>query len=109
MTAAFDERSSLDSLMQQAFIRFDCEERTLGRYDIGAAKRDPQRTKKRARVARTIENFRKVMSSENPPQTKQQAVEAVAPLLVLLLSVFFRQLAVEVIEWLWDKMQETKP
>lgn len=104
MTAAFDERYN-ETIFRQACLHFGCEERTLGRYDIGAAKRDPERTKKRKRLRATIDKFNAVMSGDNPPQTKEQAVEMVAPFLTLLLSVLFKQFAVMVIEWLWDQME----
>lgn len=104
MTAAFDQRYD-ETIFQQACLHFGCEERTLGRYDIGAARRDPQRTKKRQRLAETIQKFNEVMSSDNPPRTKQEAVEMVAPFLTLLLSILFKQFAIQVIEWLWDQMQ----
>jgi hypothetical protein len=45
------------------------------------------------------------MSSHDPPQTKQEAVEMVAPFLSLLLSFLVRQFAIQVIEWLWDQME----
>jgi hypothetical protein len=43
------------------------------------------------------------MNSDDPPLTKEQAVEMVAPFMTLLLSLFFKQLAVLVIEWLWER------
>ncbi len=105
MTAAFDQQYE-ETLFRQACLHFGCEERTLGRYDIGAARRDPQRTKKRKRLAETIDRFNSVMSSKYPPRTKQEAVEMVAPFLSLLLSFVFKQFAIQVIEWLWDQMQQ---
>lgn len=105
MTAAFDQQYE-ETLFRQACIHFGCEERTVGRYDIGAAKRDPERTKRRKRLAETINTFNAVMSSDNPPRTREEAVEMVAPFLTLVLSFLFRQFAIEVIEWLWDQMQQ---
>ena len=104
MTAAFDQRYD-ETIFRQACLHFGCEERTLGRYDIGAARRDPQRTKKRQKLAETIQKFNAVMSSGNPPRTKQEAVEMVSPFLTLLLSVLLKQFAIQVIEWLWDQME----
>ena len=100
MTAAYFER---DSLYDQACIHFGC-----AGYVRAFGKPDKKLLAKREKIDATLRRFRAVMSGTNPPQTKQQAVEAVAPLLVLWLSVFFRQLAIEVIEWLWEKTQETQ-
>jgi hypothetical protein len=94
-----------ETTFREACLHFGCEERTLGRFDIGAARRDPQRTKKRKHLAATIQKFDTVMSSDNPPRTKQEAVEMVAPFLTLILSILFKQFAIQVIEWLWDQME----
>jgi len=104
MSAADDHRYD-ETIFRQACLHFGCEERTLGRYDIGAAKRDPERTKKRKRLAQTIDRFNAAMSSDNPPRTKQEAVEMVAPFFSLLLSLVFKQFAIQVIEWLWDQLE----
>jgi hypothetical protein len=104
MTAAHDQRYD-ETIFRQACLHFGCEERTLGRFDIGAARRDPERTRKRKRLAETIAKFNAVMSSDNPPRTKQEAVEMVAPFLTMLLSMFLRQFGIEVIEWLWDQLE----
>lgn len=109
MTAAHQQRddsAKMNALFQQACFHFNCEERTLGRFDLNAAKRDPQRTKKRQRLAKIVDRYHEVMSGPNPPQTKQQAVEAIAPLVTLILSIFFRQFAIQVIEWLWDQLEQ---
>ncbi len=94
-----------ETIFREACLHFGCEERTSGRFDIGAARRDPQRTKKRKHLATTIQKFDVVMSSDNPPRTKQEAVEMVAPFLTLILSILFKQFAIQVIEWLWDQME----
>lgn len=104
MTAAFDERYE-ETIFRQACLHFGCEERTLGRYDIFAARRDPERTKRRKRLAEIIQKFNAVMSSDNPPRTKQEAVEMVSPFLTLLLSMLFKHFTIQVIEWLWDQME----
>lgn len=97
MTAAFDT----DSLYQRACIHFDCSPRAVSMFQ----KPDRERAKRRQNVARTIIRFNAAMSSTNPPRTKQEAVEMVAPFLSLLLSFFVRQFAIQVIEWLWDQME----
>jgi hypothetical protein len=69
------------------------------------AKPNKERAAKRKRIAKTIDRFRAVMSRPNPPRTKQEAVEAIAPLLTIILSMVFKQFAIEVIEWLWDQLE----
>lgn len=101
MTAAHDQRYD-ETIFRQACLHFKCEERTLGRYDIGASKRDPGRTKRRKRLKETIDRFNALMTGPNPPKTKQQAVKALSPFLAFLLSAFIRS----VIEWLWDQTQK---
>jgi hypothetical protein len=105
MTAAFDSRYD-ETIFRQACLHFGCEERTLGRYDIGAAKRDPQRTKKRKRLADTIAKFNAVMSSDNPPRTKDEAVKAMSPVVAYLLWSIFKMLVIQIIEWAWDRYAE---
>jgi hypothetical protein len=93
MTAAYFER---DTLFDQACIHFGCagSVRAFG-------KPDRKLVAKREKIDSTLRRFRAVMSSANPPQTKQQAVKALSPIFVWLLSAFIREL----IEWLWDQTQ----
>lgn len=101
MTAAFEQRAEFDSLYQQACIHFQCEERVSG-----AGKRSSKNRVKREKIHNTMARFHAAMSSPNPPATKEKAVEAIAPLISLLLSLFLKQLIVQVIEWLWDQVHE---
>ena len=95
-----DMHSGPDTLFTLACYHFDCGQLAFGRH-----KEKPERTKKRKRLKTTLDKFRAVMSGPNPPQTKEQAVQAIAPLLVLLLSVLWKQFAIMVIEWLWEQSQ----
>lgn len=98
MTAAFLER---DSLYDQACFHFECSPKAVSMFQ----KPDRKAARKRDQIGNTIDTFRKVMWSSNPPRTKQEAVEMVAPFLTMLLSFFVRQFAIQVIEWLWDQME----
>lgn len=98
MTAAFFER---DSLYDQACFHFECSPKAVSMFQ----KPDRKAARKREQISRTLEKFRKVMSSPNPPRTKEQAVEMVAPFLTLILSMLLKQFAIQVIEWLWDQME----
>lgn len=106
MTAAFlqrddeDMHSGPDTLFTLACYHFGCSHVAYGRQ-----KEKAERTKKRRRLKSTLDKFRTVMSGPNPPQTKEQAVEAIAPILALLLSMVWKQFAVMVIEWLWEQSQ----
>jgi hypothetical protein len=68
-------------------------------------KRDKAKTKKRDRVTDAMLGFRSVMNGANPPKTREEAVRAVGGITALLLSYLIRQLAVMVVEWLWDRLQ----
>lgn len=108
MTAAFHQRESWltgrwDGIYQHAIDYFDCRMYATGETSRG--KEGKRRAKKQETIHATIDRFRDVMNSGNPPRTKQEAVEMVAPFLTLLLSMLFKQLAVQVIEWLWDQME----
>ena len=98
MTAAYFER---DTLFDQACIHFGC-----AGYVRAFGKPDKKLVAKREKIDTTLRRFRAVMSSASPPKTQQEAVEAIAPILTRLLSMFLRQLVVEVIEWLWDQTQQ---
>ena len=98
MTAAFFER---DSLYDHACFHFECSPKAVSMFQ----KPDKRAARKRNQIANTIDQFRKAMSSDNPPRTKQEAVEMVSPFLTLLLSMLFKQFAIQVIEWLWDQLE----
>jgi len=73
---------------------------------MAVASRDiSRRLSKRDKVSKIVERYFAVMNGDDPPLTKEQAVEMVAPFMTLLLSLFFKQLAVLVIEWLWERTQ----
>ena len=95
MTAAF-LNNDIYQIESEAWKHFQCQPLAAGR-DI------PKRMGKRDKVSRIVEKYFAVMNSDNPPLTKEQAVEMVAPFMTLLLSLFFKQLAVMVIEWLWER------
>lgn len=103
MTAAF-LTAPWDSLEQECQKHFDCEAVAEG-FNDNSGGRIGRRRDKRVRISKTFERFRKVMAGPNPPRTKQEAVRAVGGIGALLLSYLFRQLAVMVAEWLWDRLQ----
>jgi hypothetical protein len=95
MTAAF-LNNDIYQIESEAWKHFQCQPLAAGR-DI------PKRMGKRDKVSRIVEKYFAVMNSDDPPLTKEAAVEMVAPFMTLLLSLFFKQLAVMVIEWLWER------
>ena len=95
MTAAF-LNNDIYQIESEAWKHFQCQPLAAGR-DI------PKRMGKRDKVSRIVEKYFAVMNSDNPPLTKEQAVEMVSPFMTLLLSLFFKQLSVLVIEWLWER------
>jgi hypothetical protein len=95
MTAIFFD-NDIYQIESEAWKHFQCQPLAAGR-DI------PKRLGKRDKVSKIVERYFAVMNSDNPPLTKEQAVEMVAPFMTLLMSLFFKQLAVMVIEWLWER------
>lgn len=96
MTAIFFDRD-IHQIESEAWKKFNCHPMAVASRDI------PKRLGKRDKVSKIVEKYFAVMNSDNPPLTKEQAVEMVAPFFTLLLSLFFKQLAVLVIEWLWER------
>jgi len=95
MTAAFAQ-NDIYQIEAEAWRKFDCHPTAMCR-DVS------KRISKRDKVSRVLLNYFDVMNGNNPPLTKEQAVEAVAPFIALLLSLFVKQLTVMVIEWLWER------
>ena len=96
MTAAF-LNSDIYRIEAEAWKKFDC-------HPMAVASRDmPKRMGKRDKVSKIVERYFAVMNGDDPPLTKEAAVEMVAPFMTLLLSLFFKLLAVMVIEWLWER------
>ncbi len=95
MTAAF-LHNDIYQIESEAWKKFDCQ-------PLAAGRDNPKRSGKRDKVSRIVEKYFNVMNSDDPPLTKEQAVEMVSPFFALLLSLFFKQLSVLVIEWLWER------
>jgi hypothetical protein len=95
MTAAF-LHNDIYQIESEAWRHFDCQ-------PLAAGRDNSKRSNKRDKVSKIVEKYIDVMNSDDPPLTKEQAVEMVAPFLTLLLSLFFKQLSVMVIEWLWER------
>lgn len=96
MTAIFFNRD-IYQIEAEAWKKFDCHPMAVASRDIS------RRLSKRDKVSKIVERYFAVMNGDDPPLTKEQAVEMVAPFMTLLLSLFFKQLAVLVIEWLWER------
>ena len=95
MTAAF-LHNDIYQIEAEAWKYFGCHPLAAGRDNV-------KRSAKRDKVSKVLEKYFEVVNGDNPPLTKEAAVEAVVPFLTLLLSLFFKQLAVMVIEWLWER------
>lgn len=102
MTAAFSERDwdRIYNATWQEFVTFPAIQ-TVG------SKRNKFREKRSGQVAATINNFRAAMESDNPPQSKEEAVRQVAGLLRRILGALswvFPQysILIQIIGFLWD-------
>ncbi len=105
-----------DRLYFETYKQFDCDDLSATRtrviqcarlLDDRQLKKELERRAKRQRdTESTLNQFRSLMESPNPPQTKQEAVAALSPIVAYLLWSIFKMLAVKVIEWAWDRYQE---
>jgi hypothetical protein len=95
MTAAFLD-NDIYQIESEAWKHFQCQ-------PLAAGRDNSKRSGKRDKVSRIVEKYFAAMNSDDPPLTKEQAVEMVSPFFALLLSLFFKQLSVLVIEWLWER------
>jgi hypothetical protein len=95
MTAAF-LHNDIYQIEAEAWRHFQCQ-------PLAAGRDNKQRSGKRNKVSKVVEKYFAVMNGDDPPLTKEAAVEMVSPFLTLLLSLFFKQLSVLVIEWLWER------
>ena len=97
-----------DRLYFQAYRQFDCD--TLSHVvagDRGLKRKDlEKRTRKQRDVQGTLNRFRSLMESPNPPRTKKEAVAALSPIVAYLLWSIFKMLAIQIIEWAWDRYTE---
>jgi hypothetical protein len=97
-----------DRLYCETYRQFDCDDlssvvaghRGLKRKDL------EKRTRKQRDVQGTLSRFRSLMESQDPPRTKQEAVAALSPIVAYLLWSIFKMLAIQIIEWAWEKYQE---
>ena len=97
-----------DQLYCETYRRFDCDDLShLVAYHRGFSEIDlRKRRKKRCNVESTLTRFRSAMESPNPPKTKAEAVAALSPVVAYLLWSVFKMLAIQIIEWAWDRYHE---
>ncbi len=97
-----------DKLYSDAFQQFNCEYLSpdvCSSRGIGMAQ-VRRRHQKKQKVGDTLNHFRNLMESPNPPKTKEEAVRAIAPIIGYLLWSIFKMLIVRIIEWAWDRYAE---
>ena len=97
-----------DKLYTQAYQQFDCHYLSpdvCGSRGISMSQ-VRKRHQKKQRIGDTLNHFRNLMESANPPKTKQEAVKALSPIIGYLLWSIFKMFIVQVIEWAWDQYQE---
>ena len=107
----FHSYQEIISIETEAWRAFDCQPEAWRAFDcrpVATRRGGKKRDAKRDKVTAVTNRFFDVMMSDNPPKTKDDAVTMLTPVLGLLLSIFFKQLAVMVIEWLWDRTKESR-
>lgn len=93
-------------LLAAAYAEFDCgpvacTSSQRSRMSRGQAKR-------RDKVTQTTVEFTDLMLSPQAPQTEDEAVKLLSPVTAWLLSWLVRQLAIQVIKFLWRKWHAEK-
>jgi len=104
-------RKQIINIETEAWRAFDCQPEAWRAFDcqpVATVRGGKKRDAKRDKVTAVTNRFFDAMMSDNPPKTKDDAVTMLTPVLGLLLSIFFKQLAVMVIEWLWDRTKESR-
>ena len=104
-------RKQIINIETEAWRAFDCQPEAWRAFDcqpVATVRGGKKRDAKRDKVTAVTNRFFDAMMSDNPPKTKDDAVTMLTPMLGLLLSIFFKQLAVMVIEWLWDRTKESR-
>lgn len=97
-----------DQLYFETYRRFDCDDLShVVAYHRGFCEFDVKKRKKKQRnIETTLSRFRAAMESPSPPRTKQEAVAALSPIMAYLLWSVFKFLAIQIIEWAWDRYHE---
>lgn len=97
MTAAFSQRDQLN-IRTKVFEAFDCQQLPAGRRE------DKKRAKLRRHVSETTDAFFDAVNSDNPPQSRDEAIRLTIGALGMLLAYLFPQyaLAIKIAGWLWD-------
>ena len=104
-------RKQIINIETEAWRAFDCQPEAWRAFDcqpVATVRGGKKRDAKRDKVTAVTNRFFDAMMSDNPPKTKDDAVTMLTPVLGLLLSIFFKQLIVMVIEWLWDRTKESR-
>ena len=107
----FHSYQEIISIETEAWRAFDCQPEAWRAFDcrpVATRRGGKKRDAKRDKVTAVTNRFFDAMMSDDPPKTKDDAVTMLTPVLGLLLSIFFKQLAVTVIEWLWDRTKESR-
>lgn len=103
MTAAFTQ---LDQIRIEAklWVAMDCHPLPGWSLTTAGKKKYRQREQKRKQVSQASDKFFDVMNSDNPPQSREEAISLIVGTLGKLLSFVFPQYAlmISVVVWLWD-------
>lgn len=94
-------------LVSQAFREFNCWPIPAGMPRMRTAKAEKRREARRQTVQEYSSEFLKLMTSDAPPASEEQAVKALVTIGTWLASWFIRQLAIQVIRFCWRKWQES--
>lgn len=90
-------------LLAAAWVEFDCHPTV---YQSCSVPEEPRRSNRRRRVTEITNRFLSSMASASPPRTEAEAIAALTPITAWLLSWLIRQLAIQVIKFLWRRWHD---
>ena len=103
MTAAFTQ---LDQKMIEAklWVAMDCHPQPALSMTSAGRKEDRRRKQKQKQVSAVSDRFFDAMNADDPPQSKEDAIQLIVGTLGKVLSFMFPQYAlwISVVIWLWD-------
>ncbi len=99
MSAVFHMRD-VATIEAECWRKFQCQPVPTG-FD-----ESHDRQKRRKLCSAITDRYFAAMNSDNPPKTRDQAVRMALPIGWLILSILWKTIALETIQWLWSRTQD---
>jgi len=99
MSAVFHMRD-VATIEAECWRKFQCQPVATG------WKEPKHRVKKRDLCSRITQRYFDAMNSDKPPRTRDEAARMALPIGWLILSLLWKTIAIEIIQWLWSRTQD---